>query len=361
MIRYTVEKYRYWSIDSEVNVCNVQRWRPQYIEDWGIQRTHQGKNDLWSLKNIFFKGVLAFDANTGFWIQHSMPNYPPPPTGKIFFVHYQSVSYQKSTPIPRRRLNTDRRWSVYPWSLAISTILVRIFDPLDPMDNSSVEQLRYMMINAYSFNIPDDFKTKSAFLLLEPNFWRHITPDQIGNSEDSILFASGDVSLSLQIRKSYLCDRRPNLSQHEKREGLRWDIINNPFISILRSSLLRKNWRQLEGRSSLHSPNTDNLMLVKLIIEGLIHWSNKIITDLWRDLIAVDEKVALSVETWLNGAATNMDSTCSTNVTVGLSIDSLSFAWFRSSTSPPSIWMETHSNHQKIIRNGECPIIRRSH
>lgn len=54
-----------------------------------------------------------------------------------------------------------------------------------------------------------------------------------------------------------------------------------------------------------------------------IHKCNETITDLWRDLIAVDEKVALSVETWLNGAATNMDSTCSTNVTVGILIDSL--------------------------------------
>lgn len=127
---------------------------------------------------IYFKGVLAFDANTGFWIQHSMPNYPPPPTGKIFLVHYRCVSYQRSILIPRRRLNTDRRWSVYPWSQAISMISVRLFDPFDiPMVYSSVEQLRYTMINAYSFNIPEDFKTKSAF-----DFWRHITPDQIGNS-----------------------------------------------------------------------------------------------------------------------------------------------------------------------------------
>ncbi|GMT32958.1 hypothetical protein PFISCL1PPCAC_24255, partial [Pristionchus fissidentatus] len=163
------------------------------------------------------KGVIAFDSNNGFWIQHSMPNYPPPPT--------EEYSYPETA--------TKYGQTLICMSMKTSDL------------NDIVEQLRYMMINAYSFNIPEEFNTK----------YENLTAVVVDRT-------------SLNTRKEKEFTSKKEL----KTAG------GQQFISFAKHKQFK--------------------------------------ADLWRDWIAEDEKVDLSVETWLNGAAKNMDSTCSPKKTV---------------------------------------------
>ncbi|GMT04424.1 hypothetical protein PENTCL1PPCAC_26598, partial [Pristionchus entomophagus] len=164
------------------------------------------------------KGVIAFDSNNGFWIQHSMPNFPPSP-------NEEEYSYPETA--------TKYGQTMICMSMKSSDL------------NDIIEQLRYMMINAYSFNIPEEFNTK----------YENLT--------------------------SVIADRTSLNTRKEKE-----------FSS-------KKELKTVGGQTFTSFAKHRNLD-----------------ADLWRDLIAMDEKVPISVETWLNGAAKNMDSTCSTDVTV---------------------------------------------